>query len=419
MEEPLQKYIIEPIKELNGEIEVDGAKNGILPIMAASLLSTEPCIIHRVPSLKDVSVMLEIIRHLGANVERNANSLNILVPEIKDSEAPYKYVSQMRSSFDVMGPLLARTGLARVPLPGGCAIGERPIDLHLKGFKALGAEVEFGHGFVQAKADKLIGASIYLDFPSVGATKNIMMAATMAEGVTTIENAAKEPEIVDLAIFLNKMGAKISGSGTQTIRITGVEKLGGCEHSTLPDRIEAGTFLIMGAMHKSNLLVKNVVPNHLKPVIAKLIECGVTIEEEGDDLRVINDGKINPVDITTLPYPGFPTDLQAPFMALLCLAEGNSTILETVFENRFSHVSELNRMGAQIKIEGHSASISGTSKLQSADVKATDLRAGAALVLAALAADGATTIHEIHHIDRGYNELEKKLRNLGISISRV
>ncbi len=419
MEEPLQKYIIEPIKELNGEIEVDGAKNGILPIMAASLLSTEPCTIHRVPSLKDVSVMLEIIRHLGANVERNANSLNITVPEIKDSEAPYKYVSQMRSSFDVMGPLLARTGLARVPLPGGCAIGERPIDLHLKGFKALGAEVEFGHGFVQAKADKLVGASIYLDFPSVGATKNIMMAATMAEGVTTIENAAKEPEIVDLAIFLNKMGAKISGSGTQTIRITGVEKLRGCEHSTLPDRIEAGTFLIMGAMHKSNLLVKNVVPNHLKPVIAKLIECGVTIKEEGDDLRVINDGKINPVDITTLPYPGFPTDLQAPFMALLCLAEGNSTILETVFENRFSHVSELNRMGAQIKIEGHSATIKGTTKLQSADVKATDLRAGAALVLAALAADGASTIHEIHHIDRGYNELEKKLRNLGISISRV
>lgn len=415
----MQKYIIEPIKELKGEILVDGAKNGILPILAASLLSTESCVIHRAPVLKDVSVMIEIIRHLGAEVERNAGSLKITVPEIKHSEAPYEYVSQMRSSFDVMGPLLARTGLARVPLPGGCAIGERPIDLHLKGFKALGAEIEFGHGFVQAKAEKLIGASIYMDFPSVGATKNIMMAATLAEGVTTIENAAKEPEIVDLAVFLNKMGAKISGSGTQTIKITGVEKLGGCEHSTLPDRIEAGTFLIMGAMHKSNLLVKNVVPSHLKPVIAKLIECGVQIIEEGDDLRVISDGVLKPVSVTTLPYPGFPTDLQAPFMALLCLADGDSAIIETVFENRFTHVSELNRMGAQIKIDGHSATIKGPSKLQSADVKATDLRAGAALVLAALAAEGTTTIHEIHHIDRGYNDLENKLRGLGISITRM
>ncbi len=415
----MQKYIIEPIKELNGEIEVDGAKNGILPIMAATLLSTEPCKIHRVPSLKDVSVMVEIIRHIGAKVDRDSSNMTVNVPEIKANEAPYEYVSQMRSSFDVMGPLLARTGLARVPLPGGCAIGERPIDLHLKGFKALGATVEFGHGFVEARADKLIGTSIYLDFPSVGATKNIMMAATLAEGVTLIENAAKEPEIVDLAIFLNKMGAKISGSGTQTIRITGVKELKGCEHSTLPDRIEAGTFLIMGAMHKSNLLVKNVVPSHLKPVIAKLIECGIEIIEEDEGLRVKSSGKINPVDITTLPYPGFPTDLQAPFMSLLCLAEGNSTIVETVFENRFSHVSELNRMGAKIKIDGHSARITGVEKLQGADVKATDLRAGAALVLAALVAEDATTIHEIHHIDRGYNDLETKLKKLGIHISRI
>lgn len=415
----MQKYIVEPIKELKGEIEVDGAKNDILPVFAASLLSTEPCTIHNAPNLKDVSVMIEIIRHLGAEVERDGKTLKITVPEIKGSEAPYEYVSQMRSSFDVMGPLLARTGLARVPIPGGCAIGKRPIDLHLKGFKALGAEIEFGHGFVQARADKLVGTSVYMDFPSVGATKNIMMAATLADGVTTIENAAKEPEIVNLSIFLNAMGAKITGSGTDTIRITGVKELKGCEHSILPDRIEAGTFLIMGAMHKSNLLVKNVVPSHLRPVIAKLIECGVQVIEEGDDMRVISEGDLKAVDITTLPYPGFPTDLQAPFMALLCLAKGNSTIVETVFENRFTHVSELSRMGAKIKTEGHSAHIEGSAKLQGADVKATDLRAGAAMVLAALAAEGTSTIHDIYHIDRGYNELEKKLSGLGIKISRV
>ncbi len=419
----MNKYIIEPIDEINGEIEVDGAKNSILPIMAASLLSTEPCTIHRVPSLKDVNVMEDIIKHLGATVEKKGTDMFIDVPKIKTSEAPYEYVSQMRSSFDVMGPLLAKTGIARVPLPGGCAIGSRPIDLHLKGFKALGATVEIGHGFVEAKADKLIGTSIYLDFPSVGATKNIMMAATLAEGETTIENAAQEPEIVNLATFLNRMGAKIKSAGTQTIKITGVEKLTGCEHENLADRIEAGTFLIMGAMHKSNLLVKNVVASHLKPLVAKLIECGVEIIEEvkgeTDCLRVISSGKLKSVDVTTLPYPGFPTDLQAQFMALLCLAEGNSTIVETVFENRFAHVYELNRMGANIKIEGHSANISGIEKLQGADVKATDLRAGAALVLAALVAEKSTTIHDIYHIDRGYNNLEGKLKKLNINIKRV
>lgn len=418
-EDNLAKYLIEPIKKITGEITVSGAKNGVLPIMAATLLSTEPCTIHDVPSLKDVSVMVEIIRFLGANVERSGSNMTVKVDDIKKTEAPYEYVSQMRSSFDVMGPLLARKGVARVPLPGGCAIGERPIDLHIKGFKALGATVEFGHGFVEARAEKLVGSSIYLDFPSVGATKNIMMAATLAEGITIIENAAKEPEVVDLAIFLNKMGAKITGSGTATIRITGVKELFGCEHTVLPDRIEAGTFLIMGAMHESDLLVKNIVPSHLKPVIAKLIECGVSIVEEGDDLRVRSTGKLNAVDITTLPYPGFPTDLQAPFMSLLSIACGSSTILETVFENRFSHVSELNRMGAKIKIEGHSALIRGAEKLQGADVRATDLRAGAALILAALGAEGATTVHDIYHIDRGYNELEKKLGNLGIHITRI
>lgn len=415
----MSKFIIEPIKKLRGEIRVDGAKNGVLPLMAATLLSNGECIIKDVPQLKDVSVMVQIIRSLGAKVERDGDALCISVKEITNSEAPYEYVSKMRSSFDVMGPLLTRTGIARVPLPGGCAIGERPIDLHLKGFKALGATIEFGHGFVEARAKRLKGATVYLDFPSVGATKNIMMAATMAEGVTVIENCAKEPEIVDLSIFLNKMGAKIIGAGTDTIRITGVDKLNSAEHTALPDRITAGTFLIMAAMHDSDVLVKNVVSSHLKPVIAKLIECGVDIKVEDDNIRVKSTGKLNAVDITTLPYPGFPTDLQAPFVALLTIAKGNSTVTETVFENRFTHVSEINRMGAVIKLEGHSAFITGVDKLQGAQVKATDLRAGAGLILAALVADGPSHIHDVYHIDRGYNELENKLKSLGIHITRL
>ncbi len=387
--------------------------------MAAVLLTDKPCVIHNVPNLKDVNVMIEILKVIGAKVEIKGNSLSIHVPEIMSNEAPYQYVSQMRSSFDVMGPLLARTGVARVPMPGGCAIGERPIDLHIKGFKALGAEVEFGHGFVEARAKKLVGANIYLDFPSVGATKNIMMAATMAEGVTIIENAAREPEITDLANFLRKIGAKITGVGTDTIKVTGVSEFSGTEHITMSDRIEAGTFLIMSAMHNSNVLVKNVVESHLKPVIAKLRECGVQVETEGDDVRVISSGKLKAVDITTLPYPGFPTDLQAPFMSLLTIAEGQSVIMETVFENRFTHVPELNRMGANIKIEGHSAVIKGSTKLQGADVRATDLRAGAAMVLAALVADCETSIHDIYHIDRGYYNLEEKLKGLGVEIKRI
>lgn len=415
----MARFRVEPIKKLRGSIRVDGAKNGVLPLMAAALLAHEPCTIEDVPNLKDVRVMMEVIRSLGAIVERNGSNMTISTPKITANEAPYEYVSQMRSSFDVMGPLLARTGIARVPLPGGCAIGERPIDLHLKGFKALGAEITFGHGFVEAKAKKLIGDIVYLDFPSVGATKNIMMAATMAEGVTHIENAAKEPEIVDIANFLNKMGAKISGAGTDTIRITGVEKMSGTKHVVLPDRIEAGTYLIMAGMMNSDVLVQNIVPSHLKPVIAKLRECGVELIEEDDSIRVLSNGKLKAVDITTLPYPGFPTDLQAQFMALLATAKGSSVVIETVFENRFMHVSELNRMGATIKIEGHSAILSGDAKLQGAQVKATDLRAGAALILAALTADGPTEIHDIYHIDRGYNNLEEKLRGLGVTITRI
>ncbi|MCK8059856.1 MULTISPECIES: UDP-N-acetylglucosamine 1-carboxyvinyltransferase [unclassified Fusibacter] len=415
----MAKYIVEPVKKLRGEIRVDGAKNGVLPLMAAALLTDEMCEIHDVPNLRDVGVMSEVLRSLGAEVNRNGSSMQITTPKITSNEAPYEYVSQMRSSFDVMGPLLARTGLARVPMPGGCAIGERPIDLHIKGFKALGAEVSFGHGFVEAKAKKLVGASIYLDFPSVGATKNIMMAATLAEGVTHIENAAKEPEIVDIANFLNKLGAKVQGAGTDTIRITGVDVLKGAAHTVLPDRIEAGTYLIMAGMLDSDLKINNIEPSHLKPVIAKLRECGVTLEEDEDCIYVKSSGKLKAVDITTLPYPGFPTDLQAQFMALLTRAEGSSVVMETVFENRFMHVSELNRMGANIKIEGHSAILSGDCNLQGAQVKATDLRAGAALIMAGLVAEGNTEIHDIYHIDRGYNDLVNKLRGIGIKITRV
>lgn len=415
----MAKYIVEPIKKLRGEIRVDGAKNGALPLMAAALLAEEPCVIEDIPEISDVGIMSELLRSLGAEIVREGNTMHFHTAKIIAHEAPYEYVSKMRSSFDVMGPLLARTGIARCPLPGGCAIGERPIDLHIKGFKALGAEVTFGHGFVEAKAKKLVGDTVYLDFPSVGATKNIMMAATLAEGITHIENAAKEPEIVDIANFLNKIGAKISGAGTDTIRITGVKSLGGARHTVLPDRIEAGTYLIMAGMLNSDVLIKNIEPSHLKPVIAKLKECGVELTEVDDAIRVKSTGKLKAVDITTLPYPGFPTDLQAQFMALLTTAQGSSVVMETVFENRFMHVSELNRMGAQIKIEGHSAIITGGSKLQGAQVRATDLRAGAALILAGLVADGNTEIHDIYHIDRGYNDLVGKLRGLGIKITRV
>ncbi len=415
----MPKFIVRPATKLAGEIVVDGAKNGVLPVMAAALLTAGECHIENVPNLKDVSVMTEVISALGATVERSGSVMTIKTPQIINNEAPYEFVSKMRSSFDVMGPLLARTGLARVPMPGGCAIGERPVDLHLKGFRALGAEITFSRGSVQAKADKLIGNSVYLDFPSVGATKNIMMAATTAEGTTYIENAAKEPEIIDLANFINKMGGKISGAGTDTVKIVGVDSFNGTSHSVLPDRIEAATYLVLASLIESDVLVKAVEPSHLRAVVAKLRECGVTIEEYNDSIRVRSSGKLDAVNITTLPHPGFPTDVQAQFMVLLTKAKGSSVVMETLFENRFMHVSELNRMGANIKIEGHSAIIGGDIKLQGAHVKATDLRAGAALILAGLIAEGETHIHDISHIDRGYNKIENKLIELGVSITRI
>ena len=418
-EEALSKIIVQKSRPLQGTVRVSGAKNAVLPILAATLLSTEKCVLEEVPALRDVDVICEVLSSLGADIKRlERDKIEVMAHDIDEIEAPYELVRKMRASFLVMGPLLARMGKARISMPGGCAIGTRPIDLHLKGFKALGAEITLGYGFVEATAERLIGSKIYLDFPSVGATENIMMAAVLAEGQTVIENAAEEPEITDLANFLNKMGADIKGAGTDTIKINGVENLGGAVHSVIPDRIEAGTYMIAAAITGGNVLVDNVVPDHLKPVIAKLKECNIEVMEEGNGIRVIGKNRPKAVDIKTMPYPGFPTDMQSQFMALMSVAEGTSIVIETVFENRFMHVSELKRMGADIKIEGRSAIIEGKEALLGAPVKATDLRAGAALILSGLVSDGITEITNTYHIDRGYVDIEEKLRSLGANIYR-
>jgi UDP-N-acetylglucosamine 1-carboxyvinyltransferase len=416
----LPKIIVEQNGPLQGTVHVNGAKNAVLPTLAATLLSTEGrCVLEGVPALIDVDVICEVLTSLGADVRRlGRDKIEVLAHCIDEVEAPYELVRKMRASFLVMGPLLARMGKARISMPGGCAIGTRPIDLHLKGFKALGAETTLGYGFVEASAEKLIGNNIYLDFPSVGATENIMMAAVLAEGQTFIENAAEEPEITDLANFLNKMGADIRGAGTDTIKINGVKELRGATHAVIPDRIEAGTYMIAAAITKGNVLVCNVVPDHLKPITAKLRECGADVIRENSGLRVIAHNRPKAVDIKTMPYPGFPTDMQSQFMVLMSVAEGTSIAIETVFENRFMHVSELKRMGADIKIEGRSAIIEGKNNLLGAPVKATDLRAGAALILAGLVADGKTEITDVHHIDRGYVNIEEKLKSLGAKIYR-
>lgn len=415
----MSSIVIEGGRPLVGTVKISSAKNAVLPVLAASLLTESQCIIEDAPELEDVKVMIEVLKSLGARAQREGDSIKITASEINSFEAPYDLVRKMRASFLVMGPLLARKGRARISMPGGCAIGSRPIDLHLKGFAALGAEIELGHGYVEAKCKKLTGSTIYLDFPSVGATENIMMAAALAEGQTTIENAAKEPEIIDIANFLNSMGAKIRGAGTDIIKIEGVKELSGISYTVIPDRIETGTFLVAGAITGGNILLENVVPEHLKPVIAKLIECGATITEEPEGLRVIGNGRPMASDIKTMPYPGFPTDMQAQIMAYLSTALGTSMVIETVFENRFMHVEELKRMGAKIKIEGRSAVIEGVEKLSGAPVKATDLRAGAALILAGLAAEGTTKVMNTYHIDRGYVNIVEKLQNLGASIKKV
>ncbi len=415
----MEKILVEKSPPLKGTVRISGAKNAALPILAATLLGTEDIILEDVPKLKDVQIMCEVLESLGSKVEYlEDNVLKINSANITSYETKYELMSKMRASFLVMGPLLARLGKTKNSMPGGCAIGSRPIDLHLKGFKALGAEIDVDHGDIGAYAERLVGDVIYLDFPSVGATENIMMAATMAEGETVIDNAAMEPEIVDLSNFLNKLGADIKGAGTSTIRIKGVKKLGGAFHQIIPDRIEAGTFMVAAAISGGDVLVDNVINSHLKPVIAKLREAGCTVLEENDSIRVIADKKLKAIDIKTLPYPGFPTDMQAQFMALMTTLEGTSSVMETVFENRFMHVEELKKMGAQIRIEGRSAILTGVDEIKGAKVEASDLRAGAALVLAGIVADGTTEIGNIYHIDRGYDGIEEKFSNLGAIIYR-
>ncbi|HML34077.1 UDP-N-acetylglucosamine 1-carboxyvinyltransferase [Sporomusa sphaeroides] len=416
----MEKLIVRGGRRLFGTVRVSGAKNAVLPVIAATLLGTTPSTLEDIPDLEDVRTIAEVLEHLGASVRIEPGTLYIDCTKITALEAPYELVRKMRASFLVMGPLLAREGCAKISLPGGCAIGTRPIDLHLKGFEALGAEIITGHGFIEARAPQgLTGARIYLDFPSVGATENIMMAASMAKGQTIIENPAEEPEIVDLANMLNHMGANIRGAGTNLIRIEGVSELKGACHAVIPDRIEAGTYMVAAAMTGGDVYVENALIEHLKPVIAKLKEAGVVIEEDINGVRVRGTGMIRSVDIKTLPYPGFPTDMQAQLMALMTIAQGTGIVTETVFENRFMHVDELKRMGASIKIDGRSAVVEGVARLTGCQVKATDLRAGAAMVLAGLVAEGQTEISYIHHIDRGYDNLVEKFRGIGADIERV
>ena len=417
----MEKLVIHGGKPLEGTVRVSGAKNAVLPIIVASMLGTTQSVLTEIPKLDDVHTVCEVITSLGVQIEQpQAGTLVIDASHLTSTSAPYDLVRRMRASFLVMGPLLARKGHAKISLPGGCSIGARPIDLHLKAFEAMGAVINLENGDIEASVENgLKGAQIYLDFPSVGATENVLMAASLAEGRTVLENAAEEPEIVDLATYLNSMGANIRGAGTNVIRIEGVKELHGANHSVIPDRIEAGTFMVGAAMTGGNVYVENALSEHLKPLVAKLKEVGATVEEDIDGIRVIGHKPLRPADIKTLPYPGFPTDMQAQFMALTTICQGTSVITETVFENRFMHVDEFKRMSAKIRIEGRSAIVEGVPRLKGADVNATDLRAGAALVLAGLVAEGETKVGYLYHIDRGYDNLVQKLQRLGADIVRV
>jgi len=412
------KFLITGREPLQGEIKVSGAKNAVLPILAASLLADSPSKIQDIPKLRDVTHLCSIISKMGAKVEHTGHEVIIDPCTLNILETDHELARKLRASYYILGALLSKYNWARTSLPGGCNIGNRPIDLHLKGFKALGAEVKLDHGVVEVKADKLSGDRIYLDYPSVGATINIMLAATLADGKTVIENAAREPEIVDLANYLTVMGADIKGVGTDIIKINGVDKLHGDEHRIIPDRIEAGTYMIAAALTEGDVYVRNVLTEHVKPLIAKLHEMGVILQEDISGVKVKGIKNLNTVDIKTLPYPGFPTDLQSQIMVLLTQADGTSLVTETVWENRFMHVDELKRMGADIKIDGHSALIK-PNELTGAEVTATDLRAGAALILAGLKAEGQTEIAEIHHIERGYENIDKKLSSIGASIKKI
>ncbi len=418
----MEKIVITGGNKLSGTVRIEGAKNAVLPILAASLLAEEGNnVIHDVPALDDVRTIVELLSIIGVKVEYQNGSITTQASTITRTDAPYDLVRRMRASILVMGPLLARVKHVRISMPGGCAIGSRPIDQHLKGFEAMGADVSFGQGYIDASIDgRLQGARIYLDYASVGATENIMMAATLAEGTTTIENAAEEPEIVDLANFLNGMGAVVRGAGTNRIIINGVESLQATTHTVIPDRIEAGTYMAAAAITGGDVLLTNVIYDHLKPIVAKLEEMGVTINEEANGLRIRcnHSHKLKATDVTTFPHPGFPTDMQSPMMALLLTADGTSHMTETVFENRYMHVEELQRMNGNIRVDGRTAIIAGNSQLKGASVHATDLRAGSALILAGLAAEGTTEITGLHHIDRGYVNLCGKLKQLGASITR-
>lgn len=418
----MEEIIVQGGTPLKGTVKIEGAKNAVLPILAATLLADEgTTTLNNVPILSDVFTMNEVIRHLNVNLQFNETENKVFIDARKPLaiEAPYEYVSKMRASIVVMGPLLARNGHAKVAMPGGCAIGKRPIDLHLKGFQALGAKINQAEGYIEAIANELRGSHIYLDFPSVGATQNIMMAAVKAKGTTIIENVAREPEIVDLANILNKMGAKIYGAGTEAMRIEGVSHLHGVTHSIVQDRIEAGTFMVAAAMTQGDVLIKDAILEHNRPLISKLMEMGAKIFETDGGIRVIGPEKLKPTDVKTLPHPGFPTDMQAQMTAIQLIAQGNSFVTETVFENRFQHLEEMRRMNAHVKIDGSVACIEGGHELQGATVYATDLRAAAALILAGLRAKGLTRVRNLKYLDRGYYKFHEKLQNLGADIERI
>lgn len=414
----MDKLVIKGGARLKGEVEISGAKNAALPIIVASLLSKGESRIYRVPKLMDVMTMGRLISNFGAGFHYNSGEAVINTEHLNKPMAPYELVKTMRASVLVIGPLLARTGMAKVSLPGGCAIGARPINLHLMGFGKMGASIELEKGYVIAKAKRLKGAVIYMDITTVTGTENLMMAASLAKGTTVIENAAREPEVVDLANAINSMGGKVSGAGGGTIEVEGVDELKPLNYTIIPDRVETGTFMTFAGITGGEILIKNCIPEHNDALIAKLTEAGLDIERQGTSLKVIGPDRPAARDIKTMPYPGFPTDMQAQFMALMCIANGTSIIRETIFENRFMHVAELRRMGADIEIEGGSATVKGVSGLKGAAVMATDLRASASLIVAALAAGGETTIHRIYHLDRGYERIEEKLKRLGAVVER-
>ncbi|MBQ2614971.1 MAG: UDP-N-acetylglucosamine 1-carboxyvinyltransferase [Clostridia bacterium] len=416
----MSQYIISPEGNLFGTVSISGSKNAALPILAAGLLSEGESVFSHIPELSDTACMGELLLCMGANYARHMDgTVTVSFPSGgRRKTAPLELVNKLRASFLIMGPLLARCGRVRLPLPGGCQIGARPIDLHLKGFSVMGAKIRQGHGYVEASCDRLKGGSIYLDFPSVGATENLILAATLAQGETIIENAAAEPEIADLAACLSKMGAEIEGAGSDTVHIYGKESLNPCHHAIIPDRIETGTFLALAAAGHGDVTLKNVCPAHSKPVLAKLEEMGFLLEVGEDMIHISPCERFRSVDIKTLPHPGFPTDMQSQFMALMSVAEGTGIVVETVFENRFMQVPELLRMGAKIKIDGRTAVVDGSKRLSGAKVTATDLRAGAALVIASLAAQGETVIDNIEHLERGYEHFPEKLRSIGVNIEK-